>query len=305
MGEYVDKLLKAYMKHTEQSEGDEKKEKYSISLYIFGGQEFLTTHPDNYSLEYEDYFSNSFSTGSPKTTFFLTGTLLRHFYKLLSGKTENDPLPSPENVNAALKSFYTEATGQPDILDEPIRVDRMINDPLPKSVQENTELYKTTNFLIEVFQLTHAIRFWLHPKHHKQHIQMLFEKPSHTTKFTGIFYYRCRELKSWPMLYKGKFEPVYESNGVLPLCWAEIWHAIDHNIKTGLCPYCWDVYTYPSNNYQKAHCGKSECKQAHIINQHGGIKGYQEWERTRKQKSGNGKRGRPKNSVNNNKGGTK
>jgi len=304
MGNDNNKTIRVTENQTALSELLEEKEEkeqscYDFSLLVLSGQELIWRHNKN-------DFLDIFSAGSPKTTFFLTGTLLRHFYKLLSNKAEITPMPSPEDVYAALKNFYMEVSGQPNILDKAIPIDFMINDPIPQSIRDNTELYESTNFIIEVYNFIQAIRFWLHPIEGKKTIAMLFNNPSLTTKYTGFFSARCREFKSWPILHEGQFRPVYESKGILPLCWAEVWHAIDHKIKTGLCPYCWDVFTYPSNNYQKAHCGRNECKKAHIIKQHGGEEGYRKWESSRKiipdiEKR---KRGRPKKNTDNSKGGS-
>ena len=86
----------------------------------------------------------------------------------------------------------------------------------------------------------------------------------------------------------------YDSVGLLPLCWAEVYYSRVNNIRTRICPYCGKIFEVPLNNPWKHFCQDKVCKQAYVIEKHGGIEGYREWERTRKKSTG-GKRGRPKN----------
>jgi hypothetical protein len=88
---------------------------------------------------------------------------------------------------------------------------------------------------------------------------------------------------------------VHESvNGLLPLCWMEIWYCLEHKIRARVCPYCGRVFKPPINNPNTKHCNDRNCKRLSFVDSRGGPEKYREWERNRKKIPG-GKRGRPRN----------
>ena len=87
---------------------------------------------------------------------------------------------------------------------------------------------------------------------------------------------------------------IHNSDNLLALAWAEIWHALEYNIKARSCPYCGLVFTPPPNNPRKATCLRPGCKIKYEIDRHGGIELYREWERNRKKVPSKRPPGRPK-----------
>lgn len=304
MGNKEKSLLEVYLERIGQLKKtdtplEKKKNLYNFSLHIGTDWESITRFDNDTVLPGHSCME--------KNILFLTGALLRSFYKILSPNNFNiTPLPSTEDTYSTLRNFYAEVTGQNEIVDEALPVDIITKVSFPENYKKDEDFYITVNFLMEVHTLLHAIRFWLHPKEGQNIVSLLFKEPWLTRKYTGFFQLRCSEFTTWPILSEGKFTRIYESHGILPLCWAEIWNAIERGVKAGLCPYCWDIYLYPPNNYQKAHCGRDKCKKAHIISQQGGKEGYREWERTRKNMPEGTKRqrGRPKKDNTNKKGGS-
>lgn len=262
----------------------EEKRSYLFILSIINGREMILKTNNNTR-------SDSHFTETSKSTFFLTRGLLKNFHRLLSPEKPDFSEAYFEAFKASFKNFYLETTGSALILDKTVPIEFIAGD-VSEGIKNNP-IYDCVNLASEIYTLKHAVHFWLHPKAGKKNTA-----PSTMGQVNDYLFLRSNDLLSFPMFVDGEIVKVYFSNGLLPLCWAEIWYAIDHKIKAGVCPYCWDIFIYPNNNYQKAHCGSPECKRAHIINQHGGEEGYRKWESSRKKISTEEKRkkGRPKKS---------
>jgi hypothetical protein len=94
---------------------------------------------------------------------------------------------------------------------------------------------------------------------------------------------RARQVVTAPSITKDEtMIRTYESNGLLPLAWMEIWHALEHNIKYKVCPYCGRVFTPSPFHPQTKHCNGKDCRRINLITEKGGIDGYKEWEKERK-----------------------
>ncbi|MEN6620927.1 MAG: hypothetical protein ABFD50_05210 [Smithella sp.] len=86
------------------------------------------------------------------------------------------------------------------------------------------------------------------------------------------------------------------SNFLFNLVWNEIWHTLEKDVKyLKSCPFCGTIYYAPKNNPHKSHCGSPTCSKKYLIESHGGIYGYREWERIRKIRTKSDRKpGRPK-----------
>jgi hypothetical protein len=95
------------------------------------------------------------------------------------------------------------------------------------------------------------------------------------------------------------FMRTHKSSNLLSLAWAEMWNYMESKIeRIKLCPYCYKIYIAPKNNPDKATCGFDSCKKMYLIDFHGGIEGYREWERRRKiLRKGNNPVGRPRKKT--------
>jgi hypothetical protein len=111
---------------------------------------------------------------------------------------------------------------------------------------------------------------------------------------------RSKQVTTHPetrsLMFSDELFRVHESiNGLLPLCWMEIWYCLEHKIRARVCPYCGRVFKPPINNPHTKHCNDRNCKRLSFIDSRGGPEQYREWERNRKKIPG-GKRGRPRNN---------
>ena len=164
-------------------------------------------------------------------------------------------------------------------------------------------------FLLEVSGLRHAVEWWLHKGHKpKVNINALF-----AVLFDGrdldvreglavdALLFRSKQFYARPAmsgndLFDGELITLYAADSLIPLAWAEVWYAVEHRLPFGLCPFCSGIYLIPNSAPFKSFCGGSKCRREKIIQDHGGIEGYRQWERDRKIKN-SGKRGRPKKPV--------
>jgi len=168
-------------------------------------------------------------------------------------------------------------------------------------------------FLIEIRALRYAVKKWLR-EGQKPHFYLnsfaavLVEAPAGDLAegfAVECFLERCKQLYARPEmhqeLFNGQLVTVYITDTLLPLAWAEIWYALDHRLKFGVCPFCNGTYKIPVNAPWKGFCGEKECRKAKLINDHGGIEEYRKWERKRKNerkyRTTKKKRGRPKKLV--------
>lgn len=166
-----------------------------------------------------------------------------------------------------------------------------IYQPLKEMVDKLTPIVMLVG---EIHSLYEAAATWFHPYYSERTNEIINNIGWNVN--TGFFYGRSRELISYPQYLNGTLIKNFESNSLLALCWGEIWWALEkQEIKCSVCYYCGSVFFPPKNNLRKATCGNKDCKKKHVIDQHGGLEQYKEWERDRhKKKNIGGKRGRPK-----------
>lgn len=149
-------------------------------------------------------------------------------------------------------------------------------------------------FLIEVRALRYAVRRWIHERegpyfHLTSFAAILFDAPPEDLAegfAVECFLERCKQLSArpelHPELFNGQLVTLYIADGLLPLVWAEIWYALDHYLKFGICPFCDGAYPLPKHAPFKTFCGGKECRKKKLIHDHGGIEEYRKWERKRK-----------------------
>lgn len=167
-------------------------------------------------------------------------------------------------------------------------------------------------FLIEVRALRYAVRRWVQERkgpyfHLTSFAAVLFEaSPEDLAEGFAVecFLERCKHLyirpELHPKLFNGQLVTLYTADELLPLAWAEVWYALGHHLRFGVCPFCSGIYPLPKHGPSKTFCGGRECHRAKLIQDHGGIEGYREWERVRKKKRKFGSKrkvGRPKKPV--------
>lgn len=238
--------------------------------------------------------------------FSITDALLTSFHSYLS--EQNTFLPTIEEVETPLFDFYAMITPLKLRFDKPVPMDIM----LPWQVNDlNTPLYSEeqivfegnafagTALINEVLQIRNKIQLWLNPiaiKTNQKRLKSILNLPDYEAKRqleVNVFLHRCKQLNIYPRFVGEELVRSYESSGLLPLCWAEIWFALENNIMAGVCPYCYRVYQFHPQGLTKCHCGKKECKTAYLKEKNG-----PHWESDRKAipKNQGRKPGRPKGS---------
>ncbi len=201
----------------------------------------------------------------------------------------------------AVKNLSRIATGN-ETQEEPIQIDSW-----------SAFLTHQNPFAIEVEALQYAINTWIAEQKppalwNTSFFAMFFEKPELLPEGLAAeaFLYRCRQLQTRPEinseLFNGQLTTLYESDTLLPLAWAEVWYALQNKLRFRVCPYCGKVFKLPNNAPFKSYCGDADCRQKYLIDYHGGLEAYREWERVRKKKLGGGKRGRPRKRKDNGNG---
>ena len=242
---------------------------------------------------FKSIFSNKTEEGYRKVdggSLLVTGTLFRNIFPLAGTKA----LPSPGDTEKILRNFYLELTGNDTVWDSYIPHRKMFfgyNDTTSFSRLELYEPYeyKYAMFGIEFYNMVETVLNWLEPQEvgsgHSQLSKEFrvrpFFFPEKETKH--IFQYRCEELSYSPDIFEsGKFTTLIKSPGLMSLCWAEIWHAVEHDIKAGVCPVCGDIYLFPKQNYRKAYCDRSKCLYLYNALRAGGLDAYRQQEAERK-----------------------
>lgn len=217
--------------------------------------------------------------------FFLTSTLLKAAkdYKLT---------PFSTNYKDCLEKFYLNTIHEKYILDDPAPTKVILS---PILTPESEELYivpeedeskiypwlKETSIVmdysVEITQLYNYVAYVLSPeavrKDEQSSIKALLSPDLNTFQkklATSILIYRCKQLHTYPEYFNNQLVRTYESTvGLFPLCWAEIWNAIENKIMAGVCPYCWSVYKIKSKGTIKKICGSEECKYLRQIENNG------------------------------------
>jgi len=238
--------------------------------------------------------------------FFITNALLTSFYSYLSHL--NTLRPTIKDVEAPLLDFYSKITTFKLIFDKPVPMDVLLpwqvnslNTPLYSQEQlvYEGDVFAGMAFIDEVLNIRNKIQLWLNPiaiKTNQGNLKNILNLPDYeTTKQLEVntFLYRCKQLNIYPDFVDGKLIRSYDSSGVLPLCWAEIWFALENNIMAGVCPYCYSIYRFNPKGLTKAHCGKKECRTAYLKDKNGS-----HWEAERKTGRPSGRKpGRPKQNI--------
>ena len=201
-----------------------------------------------------------------------------------------------EQFRQHLHNFYAELTGAETILDEPIPINSILDDYFDT---KSTKVNPLEAISAEITDLHSTVRELLHPVRGVINARRMLGTKYYTAirslQETLHLFPRQKQIFSIPQINElGQIVRANRSNSILALCWAEIWYALEHDVKAGCCSFCGDVFLFPERNFKKAHCGSSNCKQAYIVEQHGGSEKYKEWESSRKKKPSSTKRGRPR-----------
>ena len=253
----------------------------TLNLLLFYGEE-------------ESFFSSRRQQVMQGKSFMLCSALFRNLGGIISDVLLSGKMSAADEVESALHRFYQEVNGNNEITDRPLSVKEMNFNILHliNGCNPGPDVRGMVSFCSEVLSLYGLIVTWLDPREvasgHLIAKQWLGDASN-----DFFFKKRCRQLRSSPTAVSGRFALVHDSPGILPLCWAELLNALQHEQKVSVCPYCHNIYRFPINNYQKLTCGQPTCRKAQLIHKHGGIEGYRAWEAERKKNSG-GKRGRPR-----------
>jgi len=257
-------------------------------------------------------------------TLFLCSALIQAFFPLIRSKVSpEESMPQKEDVKQFLDAFCRKVTGMLSSYDEEVL---QLGDLFWEGYFYTAygDIKSEIILFEEVRSLAYAVNNWLggtekpvfHPGVLKpRYIPNLFsglsspftDPQSALSDFAGFCLYRRSQQISThpeihPELFDGKLLRVHKSQHIiLPFCWAEVWYCLEHKKRARVCPYCGKVFLPPPNNPKTAHCQSNPCRRAYLIEKHGGIEGYREWERTRKKKS-SGKRGRPRKKDTKDKG---
>lgn len=215
---------------------------------------------------------------------FVANTLLRAFHNV------NDN----SQVEEAIHKFTSTVTGK-EINEYPVNIPawkKLFPDKSP--------------FLLEISGLRHAVREWVQKgRRPNVNINTIFavlfdgsELDLQEGLAVDALLFRSKQFHARPAmtgdeLFDGKLITLYAADSLIPLVWAEIWYVVEHHLVFGLCPFCNRIYPIPKNAPFKSFCGEKECRRAKLIQDHGGIEKYRQWENERKIKN-SGKRGRPK-----------
>lgn len=245
----------------------------------------------------ESFFSYRWQRVIEGESFMLSSMLLQHFGQIISDVLRSGYLPDLNEIEAALQDFYLDVTGVPEIMDQPIPLSSFDENyrQLIKGFDPGPDERGMISYLAEVVALYAIIKIWFDPRE----VSSGQRKAKHWLRAADnnfFFKHRCREYHSCPTFVNHRFTFVHDSPGILPLCWVEMLHGLQGKLKASVCPYCHNVYLYPSNNFRKATCGSAACKKAYLVEKHGGVEGYRSWEAERKKNSG-GKRGRPRKEM--------
>lgn len=218
---------------------------------------------------------------------FITSSMLAAFHPLAEKVLKHSQSPSNDEVWLALNDATENITGQPFIKEKPVPLNVEWKRFLPEG--------KEGILYAEVGALRFAVDNWLSPSAEQTapidlDTPLLLLAPNIQIDFLpGLFAAYCLKARSaetsiTPHLVKNKITRLHHSNTLLALCWAELWFALDHEIKARSCPYCGGIFIPSPFHPKAAHCQGSKCRRKHLVFQKGGKEKYLEWERKRKRK---------------------
>ncbi|MDR7865789.1 MAG: hypothetical protein RIN56_03170 [Sporomusaceae bacterium] len=240
-------------------------------------------------------FNNGFF-GLSTPLLFTTSQLLKSFSPLLDADN-----PS---FDVALKEFVCSFLNEAPITAQPISHNIFGVGPfstltLGQAGARNPLKGHETDFLLEIRSLRRAVSSWLDCGNRPELLAITEWSDSLVTgdimDNAAAFFIRERVLQApgYPCFDNGGLIRVHETDEILPLAWAEVWHALEYGIRLRICPYCQTVFRVPSNNPRKESCLSPACKKAQETNRLGGLENQREYWRNNKKKKG-GKVGRPR-----------
>lgn len=236
--------------------------------------------------EYESFFSSRQQKVIHGKNFMLCSALFGNMKEIINDILRNEKMPNATAVEDALRSFYREVNQDDEITDKPISAGNFTANLfylLCGCDPEKDEMGMIFLFA-EVLSLYGLIVTWLEPRE-------VAAGQANAKKWLGaednnfFFKQRCRQFHFNPTVINKQFTYYHDSTGILPLCWAELLYAIHHKQKASVCPFCYNVYLFPGNNYQKGNCGQPACRKASLIHKHGGIESYKAWQAERRRNS--------------------
>lgn len=229
------------------------------------------------------------ASGEPITGphLFITSAILKSAWKVKGHRIvfRNTDLEAQEDrgIKEAINQAVTELTGQ---LYEELK-------PVSEWIPDDEG-----SISFEIISLRYVIMDWLSPLK-KETIAIDLDKSElRETDVPGLMVEgysfhamaasclkkRVAQVATNPEIINGKLVRLLKTSDILSLCWHEIWYCMEHDIKAKACPYCGCVFHPSPFHPNTAHCQSFYCKRKYIIEQKGGIEGYREWERERKQK---------------------
>lgn len=202
----------------------------------------------------------------------ITSLLIESFFSLI----EQVVPPTNDNYEAAKNKIDTILGIKSNL--SPTQWIEAPSDELRDPVNKKNKL--NNKIIEEVSILRYAVINWV-DKQHTPSFNTISNQDETTQK--ALMFMQLALMKS-PIIpiIGGGIGRRHDSDGLIPLAWAEIWYALEKNIRARCCPYCGTVFILPPNNLRKTTCLRPPCKIKYEIDRHGGIEAYREWERTRK-----------------------
>jgi hypothetical protein len=170
----------------------------------------------------------------------------------------------------------------------------------PKEICDIMPVSAERLLVVEVIALRFAVNEWLYEQ--KRPVlygaEALYMPGDGTMEpvAAACLYHRLQEAPATiESMQDGSLARCHESDSLLALAWAEIWHALDNHIRVRICPYCSAVFKVPVSHPKMHNCKSNECRTKHKIDSHGGPDCYRIWETENKKKRKDGRPpGRPR-----------
>lgn len=218
----------------------------------------------------EDYYRD-YGGLEVRSNLLSLNSILNRSFRELHELVKGNPrfIPSPEQIKRCLRVFYRHSVGVDFILDQPVPFYAISNQSLHPFAEGSKEKEDTDilRLWLEIQNLFHGVRFWLDRnvlREYKDIMEVILNPEYSSKREYGYFIERCKQLKIWPMFNKGVWGKEYQCYGVLPLCWAELWHALENRVSAGICPICWKVYIVKPRGTNRKTCGSKDCRKEYI-----------------------------------------
>lgn len=178
----------------------------------------------------------------------LCNALLRSFHRILPEDVPIDRAPSSQGIFGCYKQFYQIAVSQDikELIDVPV---------LPFTADGLQSLW------LEVWFLRQIIRSWLNPRDIANSDITFDPITKSKISFALNFHeYRHKQTTSDPIILGSHPAIRYTAPSLLPLCWEEVWYALEYKIAVGSCLECSEIYLYKPKHPNQAICGSEKCK---------------------------------------------